>query len=242
MKSARNLIATGIAGVHTREQSTRPAERFLSKQAKSESKAQLRDAQRRYLDLVLERDPRRRTLTEIAREGGLNPTTLTRFYNNPGYAGVLDALSIRRVAEVTGIAPSAGISGAMPAAGLAEDAVPYDTKGDALEQPLKLLVGNRPAASIFVLRSHALEESGYQPGDIVILDLNATPEAGDAVCAQIYDFARMRAQTVWRIFEPPYLIPATRDPAMRKPILVDNDVVAIKGVITESLRIRGREK
>jgi hypothetical protein len=210
----------------------------VSKQAKSETKAELRAAQRRYLDLVLQGDPQRRTLTEIAREGGLNPTTLTRFYNNPSYAGVLDALSIRRVAEVTGITPSTDLAGAMPL-GLAEDAAPYQVvPGDALEQPLKLLIGSRSGASLFVLRTHALEEAGYLPGDIVVLDLNATAGPGDAVCAQIYDFARMRAQTVWRIFEPPYLVPATRDPAMRKPILVDNDVVAIKGVITEGLRVR----
>jgi SOS-response transcriptional repressor LexA len=85
-----------------------------------------------------------------------------------------------------------------------------------------------------------MEDAGYMPGDILIVDLNAEPERGDCVCAQLYRWQVGTAETIFRIYEEPYLLAATRHPDLRKPLLVDNDRVVIKGVVTEILRARKR--
>lgn len=76
------------------------------------------------------------------------------------------------------------------------------------------------------------------PGDVVVVDLAATPTRGDVVCAQVYRWHEGKAETVFRIFEPPYLVAASAAPALRMPLVVDNDRVMIKGVVTHSLRAR----
>jgi hypothetical protein len=57
------------------------------------------------------------------------------------------------------------------------------------------------------------------------------------VCAQVYQWPSGTAQTVFRIFEPPYLVAATDDPTERRPLLIDNNQVTVKGVVTQSLRL-----
>lgn len=209
---------------------------LLSRQPKSDTKAALREAQRRWLAFVLASDPQRRTLSEIARGAGLTPATLNRFMNKEGHAGVLDALTIRRVAEATGVPPAADIADG--AAGLAEEAYPYvASPADRTAKVVQLLTEGRPGIDPWVLRTRALEGAGYFPGDLVILDTHARPRAGDAVCAQVYDLSRMRAETIWRLYEPPYLVAASFDRDLRKPLLVDNDRVLIRGRIKAVVRI-----
>jgi hypothetical protein len=60
------------------------------------------------------------------------------------------------------------------------------------------------------------------------------------VCAQLYRWSEGRADTVFRLYEPPYLVAMTRDAELRKPALVDNDRVIIKGVVILTLRPRER--
>ncbi len=60
----------------------------------------------------------------------------------------------------------------------------------------------------------------------------------DVVCAQVYDWARGKAETVFRLYEPPYLLSSTTDPKLLRPLVVDDDVVMIKGVVVASLRSR----
>ncbi|MGH6907913.1 MAG: hypothetical protein ACREDX_08660, partial [Aestuariivirga sp.] len=91
----------------------------------------------------------------------------------------------------------------------------------------------------WTLNSRALEGAGYRPGDILLVALDETPAAGDVVCAQIYDWVKAKAETVFRIFQPPYLVAATSDPQLMRPHLVDDAAVAIKGVVLQSLRGRG---
>lgn len=201
----------------------------------ADTKAALRDAQRAYIRRAVELDPKRRSLTEIAREGGLNHSTLTRFMNNAAHKGTLDTLTILRVAEVTGVQPDASVAGGAVVA-FREDAEPYSSSAqDNLATAVKSLIRGRTTADAWVLRSRAVELAGYVPGDVVILDQAEQPQNGDLVCAQVYD-RRGGAETIWRIYEAPYLTAASPDPALRKPILVDGHMVLIRGVVTESLR------
>jgi len=96
-----------------------------------------------------------------------------------------------------------------------------------------------PGVDPWVMKSRALEHAGYLPGDILIVDLNAKPQDGDAVCAQIYD-RNGKTETAFRIYEYPFLIAASADPDLRRPVLVDNERASIRGVVMASIRPASR--
>jgi hypothetical protein len=241
MSSAQNALAPNIYGVHIPGLLHTPR-RALSVDAKppvkTDARAELRTAQRRYIALVLKRDPQQRTLSQIAKAGGLNHTTLTRFYNNPVEDRLLESMTIQIIARTTGVTPPPELMAG--AAGLAEEtAEPYEAPaGDPYSRAIQALLRGRNTADPLVLRTRALEDAGFFPGDIVILDQAAAPAGGDVVCANVYDRNKLAAETVWRIFQPPYLIAASRDPAYRKPLYVDGEHVLIRGVVTDQLRRR----
>lgn len=207
---------------------------------KSDAARALRDAQKRYLELVRSRTGL--SLSEISRRANVSPSTVTRFMNAADYQGTLATLTISQIAEATGVPAAAAAMGGVAggeafAEGEAEPYVAGEQVG-AVDRALAALRLGRNAADPWVLRTRALEDAGYLPGDLVIVDLNAVPAAGDPVCAQVYDWEKMRAETVFRLYEEPYLVGASRDPAFRKPMLVDGKSVVIKGVLTDLLRPR----
>jgi hypothetical protein len=175
----------------------------------------------------------RKPPTRIAKEVGVAPSTLTRLLKEDSTA-TLHARTISRLQEYSGISFFGGDPSA-PATfrGLAEDAVPFDAKGadPAVSAAIKALIGGRKAADPWTMRTRALERIGFLPGDIVIVDLGRRPEADDAVCAQVYDWRRAAAETVMRLYEPPYLVAASLDEGLRRPLVVDNEQVIIKGVL-----------
>lgn len=215
----------------------KPPASLPSRAGKSEAMRALRVAQQRYLETVRARSGL--SYSEIGRRAGVSPTTVTRFMNGEG-EGTLATLTISQIADAVGV-PATGAALGTAMDGVAEsEAEPYlaSASHSPTEQAIEALRRGRNAADPWVLRTRALEDAGYLPGDLVIVDLNATAIAGDAVCAQVYDWDKMRAETVFRIFEEPYLVGASRDPAFRKPMLVDGKSVIIKGVVTELLRPR----
>lgn len=89
------------------------------------------------------------------------------------------------------------------------------------------------------LMSRAVELAGYLPGDLLLVSQKVSPLAGDVVCAQIYDGQTDSAETVFRVYEPPFIITRTMDPAhSQKPRIVDNERVVIWGTVIRSFRER----
>jgi hypothetical protein len=175
----------------------------------------------------------RKPPTRIAKEVGVAASTLTRLLNENSTA-TLHARTISRLQEYSGISFFGGDPSApLTFRGLAEDAVPFDAKGADPEvvAAIKALIGGRKAADPWTMKSRALEQRGFLVGDIVIVDLGRRPEAGDMVCAQVYDWRRAAAETVMRLYEPPYLVAASLDEGLRRPLVVDNEQVIIKGVL-----------
>ncbi|HVV91849.1 MAG TPA: hypothetical protein VHD15_00375 [Hyphomicrobiales bacterium] len=198
---------------------------------KSDNRRQIQEMHRAWLEQI--RAATNLPLTRIAAEAGLAESTLTRLFSRT-YTGTLHALTIealKRRFQVPGPDQAAQT-------GLREtEATPYVAdESEASDHAVHALLGARPAADPWVLRTRALDLAGYLPGDIVVLDLNATPRHGDVVCAQIYDFERMRAETIWRIYEPPFLLAASTDPSFRRP--VSDTSVSIKGVVVAAFRRR----
>jgi hypothetical protein len=97
----------------------------------------------------------------------------------------------------------------------------------------------RPNVEAWRLKTMALEGVGYLPGDIVFVEAlpeGVLPKPQDAVCAQVVDYQHGSAETVWRVYDSPFLVGAANDRTAYKPLLVDGDRVKIIGVIRESLR------
>ncbi|HML13623.1 MAG TPA: hypothetical protein VK456_09975 [Xanthobacteraceae bacterium] len=188
---------------------------------------------REYLRRVIEHVGK--PATRIAKEIGVAASTLTRLLNAPeSSTATLHARTISKLQEYSGIPLFGGEPRLLPGPrGLAEDAVPFDAKAadPAVSAAIKALIGTRQAANPWTIRTRALERIGFLPGDIVIVDLGRLPEAGDAVCAQVYDWGRSDAETVMRLYEPPFLVAASLDEQLRRPLVVDNERVIIKGVL-----------
>lgn len=178
------------------------------------------------------------SLTAIAKDLGMAASTLTRPLK-PGDPGTStgNARTIDRIISRYGVPPPQFFPDRkVPPRGLMEDAVPYAADaGDALTQALRALIGGRNNIDAWTLRTRSLELEGFMPGDVVLVDLSARPQPGDAVCAQVYDWARMKAETVMRVFESAgainLLMTRTMDPGLQKPLVIDNERVVVKGVV-----------
>jgi len=186
---------------------------------------------REYVRLVVERTGK--AATRIAKELGIAPSTLTRLLKEESPTATLHARTLRKLQDYSGIPPIFGDSSAPVLRGFGEDAVPFDARSadPVLSAAIKALTAGRKAADPWTVRTRALDRIGYLPGDIVIVDLGRRAEAGDAVCAQVYDWRRAAAETVMRLYEPPYLVAASLDEGLRRPLVVDNEQVIIKGVL-----------
>ncbi len=182
--------------------------------------------------------------TDLARRAGVNQTTLTRFLNNRDHPYAMSERTRAAIARTIGLAASVSAPPArQPAIGFFEpDAVEYDAAtpvNDAvLADILQGYARTRPHLARFVLRTRALESLGWLPGDVLLVDINEPARQGDLVCAQIYDWPRNRADTVFRIYQAPFLLTGPKAGKLTPPLMVDNQTIVIKGAVITTLRPR----
>jgi transcriptional regulator with XRE-family HTH domain len=176
--------------------------------------------------------------TELARRAGIDPSTLSRFLASTS-AGLLRPSTIQRLEHVSGLSVD-GKELSDSASGFAEsDAVPLPAPSDErLKNAIAALTCGRGPVDAWTLKSRSVEQAGYRSGDILLVRLGETALTGDLVCAQVFDWARSKAETVFRIFAPPFLVAATPDPGLYPPHDTSNDKVLIKGVVIASIRMR----
>jgi len=179
--------------------------------------------------------------TELAKRAKIAPSTLQRPLNDPEWTSMLSGRTMAAIGEVAGLRP---LEFPSRARGMTEpEARPYvyDQARDAadnFDRSVRELCQGRAGRDPWVMRSYALELSGVLPGDIMIVDLNIQPAPDDIVCAQIYDWSGSKTETVFRLFDPPYLVTNSVRAGREKPLAVDNSSVVIKGVVTTILRNR----
>lgn len=182
------------------------------------------------------------TLTDVARRAGLNPSTLTRFRARDDSGHTLTSRTVQKIEEATGVpayeqrmrprlAPSFNEAEA-------ERFSFSDATQDLMVEALRTVVARSNSVDLWVLKTPVLAAVGYNAGDIVLVDRDATPRPGDAVCAQRYDWRRGTAETVFRVFRTPYLLTAqaSGDPGL--PDIVDNENVVIMGVVVGGCHLR----
>jgi SOS-response transcriptional repressor LexA len=171
----------------------------------------------------------------LARGAGVSDTTLTRLLNDPEYTGTLSPETIDRIKETYNVPGPDEYAFARARAGFAE-AERTDLTARSVEIQTMTSAGRPPEITTWRLKTAALEEAGYLPGDIVVVDPNSSPKRKDVVCAQISDMQRGSTETIWRIYDPPYLVGAAHDRLAYKPLLIDHERVIVCGVVVASLR------
>jgi transcriptional regulator with XRE-family HTH domain len=178
------------------------------------------------------------TQTELAKRAGIDPSTLSRFLSGNQTDQTLRSSTLRRIEAIFGgtldLVPLQNPDPELQELNEAE-AEPF--KGVPLASLLPEFGTGSAKLDPWVLKSRALDQLGYLPGDILFVKLGAPALKGDVVCAQIYDWANRQAQTVFRLFDPPYLLAATQQTALLRPHEVDQENVVIKGVVQHMLRL-----
>jgi transcriptional regulator with XRE-family HTH domain len=178
----------------------------------------------------------------LAKRAGLDPSTLSRFLSNQREDHALRPSSIARLGDVTGLPPykfgQRPTQGPTEGFGESEASLVELPEGSDIEATVNVLRARHANVDAWTLNSRALELAGYRQGDILIVGLSAPPIQGDVVCAQVYDWNNNRADTVFRIYQPPFLLAATTEPKLMKPYFADDDSTAIRGVVLHTLRPR----
>lgn len=171
--------------------------------------------------------------SKISTSAGMSDTTLSRIFHEDYFSPLSQTsiLKVRKRFNVPG-------PDEFETTGFGEaEQLRYDAKSEPeLAAIIKAMQAGRNAVEPWRLRTRALELIGCMAGDVVMVDLNGTPAPGDAVCAQIYDWNGGSAETVFRVFEAPFLVAASLEASLRKPLLVDDTRVVIKGVVVGSFR------
>lgn len=170
--------------------------------------------------------------TPFAKQAGLSASTIFRALD-PNSGSTLEIRTINKIVQKYGVRPPGNVVEAPKIQGLSEPEL------QILSTPLDAGVELTPTQGQWVIRTRALELLGYLPGDIATADSAETPRAHDVVVAQIVDAQSDTAETVIRLYDPPYLLTETADPeARRKPALVDFNKISIWGVVVRSERRR----
>lgn len=200
----------------------------------------LGDDQREFVRQAMNRNGW--TVSELATRAGLDHSTLSRFLRGSREGHILRHSSIVKIEQASGILFAAGQAAPPPPrpAGFTElEATPLALdRAEAGHAAIEAVIAGCNNAGPWVLRSRALEALGYRPGDILVVELGAEPRAGDVVCAQVYDWTRGQAETVFRLYQPPCIIAVSPDAGLLRPHIVDGPQVTIRGVVTHTIRLR----
>ncbi|UPJ43904.1 hypothetical protein IVB40_07495 [Bradyrhizobium sp. 40] len=171
---------------------------------------------------------------------GLSASTFTRFLKLPDASEKM--LSTRTMTQVEQLR-QVNSDSSMPTTAQAawgavhEEAVRVILEGKSGEQlarVLAALIGDRIGIEPWQLHTRALELEGFMPGDIVLVDQNASPRPGDAVYATVEEH-RGRSEPIMRLFQHAgpvnVLVARTMDPKAPPALVVDRDRVVIRGVL-----------
>lgn len=175
----------------------------------------------------------------LATEARLDPSALSRFLKDPTGKRKLNSYTIEKIEAASGVP-------AFETEFQPENARRNIAVGDAeplegvhagpLDRAIRAIKQDANAIDAWILRTRCLENAGFLPGDVLMIDMNAKPKRGDIVVAQVYD-RNGQAETVIRMYEHPFLITATMDQQLLTPILIDKNVV-VRGTLLTSLRER----
>lgn len=177
--------------------------------------------------------------SELARRATLTPQLFSKFRNDPENKAVLDTRTVSKIAAISPVPHYENKRARLPDGFDEGEASAY---GEVDTDPLvdiavaALRDGHGNSLEPWVLRTGALENAGYRPGDVLMVDAAATPKEGDVVRAQIFD-RQGGGETAFRIYHRPFLVAASTARRFLTPQMID-DRVEIRGVVVASFRPR----
>lgn len=186
------------------------------------------EALRGWIERILE--VRKWTKTHLAKEAGVAQTTITRLFRDD-YLGAMNSTTVAKIASVSGISAPRNL-------GLADSIAGGFREPEVTPLASPALVESDPHVTEWLVGGGALTLAGYVAGDRIWVHDSMAPEQGDVVLAQVYNLDSGTAETVMRLFNPPYLTTASISLEDRKPLLIDGERVLIRGVIIRSERQR----
>lgn len=169
---------------------------------------------------------------EIATRSGISPTTIYRWLDE-------DATFVMSLSKLTKVADAFGET--LPAGLVEGDATGFS---EAELSPFLSEVSAPPKTpdhnhGRWQLNSLVLNLEGFRPGDILDFRLGEKAQRGDIVVAQIRDTKRGTAETVLRLYQPPFLLTRSSDESVDpSPVMVDDENVYIMGVFDMMVRRR----
>jgi hypothetical protein len=190
--------------------------------------------QRAWLRTVLEKTGL--PPTALAISIGRSPSTFTRFLNERGrtlHAKTIDLI----VAKYPVDPPPGHIAPAPPppiAPAGADDVTqlaPESVTDPVIAAALTAAMETRQL-TVWQVRSRAMDRENYLPGDLLIVDEHTRPLVGQVVIAS----DRGKPACLLRIFESPYLLASSSDPAFRRVLVVNDEDIAVRGVVGPLLR------
>lgn len=97
----------------------------------------------------------------------------------------------------------------------------------------------RPGFDVWQVRDRSMQMAGYLPGDFMLVhqlgdEAASLLHVGDAVIAQVMSASSGEAETVFRRFDPPFLMPASVDPDDKPVFGLD---AHIRGKVIASWRL-----
>lgn len=207
---------------------------------RSEVKERIRARQAFWLAEVLRIT--RIKASPLAEASGVSNNLLTRFQNSED--SLLDTLTVELVKDYTGLPGPDDEDGQTVGLGREEgmllEAQDMERVTDDIRGALQQLMSGHGSARAWMLQSRSIESAGWLKGDIVVVDPEIKPWAGDAVVA-VYDDRRWpRPSILFRIYQPPYLMALSQDGRVRKPIMMENDQVRVEGTVIGAFRSRRR--
>ena len=193
------------------------------------------------------------TVHDLGEALGRDRTVVSRIYSGrqkmtldeAGIFAEVLKLPIDQVIAEAGITPkrqffSQTMGRATRIPGFAEnDVAPFDIEGATGRQKLNVVADNLGSGvDIWRIQSRSLMLAGFFPNDFILVDGRKADIAkyGDIVIAQVYDFVAGSAKTVLRRYEKPVLVAASPDADDWGVHVVDENNVAIRGVVTASWR------
>lgn len=209
----------------------------MPRKTERSTRAEIGAKQRAYLrDTLRELDI---TATQLARQIGLSPSTFTRFVRLPDSSEkTLHPATLDKVEQLRQVNSDSPIPTKAQGqwASIREEAEKVDVDGEPsseLARALRALIGERNGVEPWRIHTRALELEGYMPGDIVLVDLNAAPQPGDAVYATVREHAKV--EPIMRQYQPAgpvdLLVPRTNAPMPPATLVVDRNLVVIRGVL-----------
>lgn len=175
------------------------------------------------------------SVSSLAQGSGIAPSTLTRYINDSTGKLTVTDRTLDAISGYSGVQKYVQPGNrALPGLGESEAQRYSPEESEPLPEWARAAVaaakGNKNGVEPWIVRSWALDMAGIIPGDILIIDQNRRPKTGDVVLATITDLVTGSAETVLRIFQPPFLVTHSAKLGACQPEAVDENRVVIMGV------------